>query len=528
MSAPKNRFGRAFARTAAAAGAAALGAGAFALPASAQAPVPVSVDLDIASEVVADNEHHLGGLTLEFGEDFAEGEHDVTAHIDYDTGSGLRLLQTYDWDGCGLYADTGQFLCIAEDADNPVEFAFEYKALVGAVEGVHDYTVTVDVDGETVETIEGTVEVLPYEGDGYGRPYLLGNAAYDGVEPGSTVDVAPEFLQESALSANAEAVVVTTWAPEYLPHGLAWPGAGYDNCIVNEGVNVTCVVTDFEDLPGTVFTFDTPIGYTVHESAPGPVDVCDCVYEVYTVGADRLEADFGGVFWDEGSGDLFGLRTVSEPESEFVDEFHGNIDITTSQQLYDLTTEAIDVKGGNGDEVTVKLRAGNEGPAGAYSFFDGPGSYAVLVELPEGVEVVMTVGGDEWNCFEGDEMGSYLDDEVTEERLAELDFICMFHELSPGSDQAMPVDVKVTDEDADGAGSVEVIALDYEDYPGDFESDPKDNKAAFTLNGGGSGRLPTTGTSLTVIYVAAGAVLVAGVVLIVLGRRRKTAGAVAE
>ncbi len=512
-------------------GAAALGVGAFALPAQAQAPVPTSVDLDFGPEIVADGDNYTGGLTIGFGDDFDAGAHQVTAQFDLDVESGIRLFATSpEWGGCGPDASTGQLLCVADDAQNPVDFAFRYAADVDTVEGLHDYTVAIAVDGETVETVEGTIEVLPPDGGGGedDRPYLHADVAYNGVEPGSTVDVAPTFLQASALAEGTEAVVVTTWAPEYLPHGLAWPGADYDNCIETEGVNVTCVVTDFEDRPDKAFTFDTPIGYTVHEDAPGPIDVCDCVYEVYTVDADRLEADFGGVFWDEGSSNLFGLRTVDGPgsELEFRDEFQGLIDITTTANPFDLAVDDLNAKGKQGDKVGLTATVTNDGPAAASTFFDGPGSYALLGDLPKGLSLSEIGLGDDvpFNCIE--DFDEYLESILPDVDPADYDFICLFQGVDVGESLELDFKVAIDDADTNAKGSLEVVALEYDGYPGVADADTKNNTADITVNGSGSGKLPTTGVSLTMVIGIAALVLVAGVViLVVTARRRKAAAA---
>jgi LPXTG-motif cell wall-anchored protein len=507
-------------------GAAALGVGAFALPAAAQTPVPAAVDLNFADTVVADDQSNDGGLTIAFGEDFTEGVHEVTADFDLDAESGIRLYATApEWGGCGLNAGTAQFQCVAADAGNPVDFAFRYAASPDAVEGVHDYTVAINVDGRTVDTIEGSIEVLPADvGDGYARPYLHGNAAYDGVVPGSTVAVKPEFLQDSALPEDAAAVLVTAWAPEYLPHGLAWPGADYDNCIENEGVNVVCVVTDFANLPGTVFTFDSPIDYTVHENAPGPVDVCDCVYEVYTIGADELESGFGGEFWDAGSSDLFGLEVVDAPTGEFHDEFQGLIDITTAEHPFDLAVSDANAKGANGDEVTLTVPVSNLGPAEASTFFDGPGSYGIIGSLPKGLELVrVDSDGDETFCVEADDPN--VDGSFPGIDLAKADFICLFQGVGVDESFDFQFTVKITDPAPNAKGTLEVAAIQYDDYPGVADADTKNNTADITVNGTGTGagQLPKTGTSMTTIIGIAALVLVAGVVLMVLTARRRKA-----
>jgi LPXTG-motif cell wall-anchored protein len=503
-------------------GTAALGVGAFALPAAAQTPEPAA-DVVFDEPVEAGADFATGGIHLAFGDDFTPGEHDVTAQLSV-YGNGWELAGgTTDDGACELGGTPEQWVnCTATDADAEIDFAFDYLAGAEMPSGDYDYSLLISVDGVSLEPINGTVEVDGDDdnGDGYERPYLLGRATYEDVKPGSSVDVAPEFLQEDAISDEAAAVVVTAWAPEYLPHGLAWPRANYENCVENEGVSVTCLVTDFDDLPGSVFTFDTPIGYTVDEHAPGPFDVCDCTYEVYTIGADELEDEFGGVFWDEGSGNLFGFRTVSEPESEFLDEFQGQIDLITSANPFDLSVADSNAKGAKGDQVTLTVPVKNLGPADASSFFDGPGSYGLIGELPKGLELVkVDSDGDDINCFEPD--NPYVKDSFPEADLKNADFVCLFYSLDAGESFDFKFTVKITDANASGKGTLEVAAIDNDGYPGIADGDKKNNEADITVNGSGSPKLPKTGTSMGMIIGVAALVLVAGVVMFVLASRRR-------
>lgn len=505
-------------------GTAALGVGAFALPAAAQAPVPTDVAVGLPSPIPADETLHAASIDIEFGDDFTPADHEVVGMLQFESDEVQTLSGTTDDGFCGMHATIPGLYCVSESTDGAINWEFEVRAFWTAPEGEYPYTFVVEVDGETVETVEGSIEVVPPDDGSETRPYLLGNAMYEGVAPGSTVDVAPEFLQEDAIADGAEAVVVTTWAPEYLPHGLAWPGADYDNCIETEGVNVVCVVTDFEDLPGTVFTFDTPIGYTVDERAPGPVDVCDCVYEVYTIDADELEDDFGGVFWDEGSSNLFGLRTVSEPESEFLDEFYGYIDVVTAANPFDLSVADSNAKGAKGAQVTLTVPVKNLGPADAVAFFDGPGSYGLIGELPKGLELVkVDSDGDTVTCLEPDD--AMIKDSFPGSDLKNADFVCLFGSLDDGDSFDFKFTVKITDANAKGKGTLEVAAMDYDGYPGIADADEKNDKADITVNGSGSPTLSQTGSSLTMILGAAALVLVVGVVLLVVSSRRRRAGA---
>ncbi|MEU5875377.1 LPXTG cell wall anchor domain-containing protein [Glycomyces sp. NPDC047369] len=508
------------ARLAAAAGAAVLGAGLFALPASAQAPVPVDVVHPSDHRITADDSEHAGSLTIVFGEDFAEGEHDVTAVFDLAPDTGVYYWADNDpsYGGCGPDATTALLHCEAEDAGRTVDFSYLYAAETGAEPGEHPYTVTIAVDGETALVVDETMEVVAPES---GSPYLHGDQAFEDVEPGTSADVRPEFLQAEALPDDTVAVVVTLRGSEYVSYGLAWPRAEYDNCIANDyAPEVVCVVTEYEDLPGTAFTFRDSTWLDVDASAPGPMDLCGCSYSVEPIGETTLEDQYGGVFWDEDSDDLFGLMVAGDPESPFEDPYNGYLDIRTAEHPYDLALTDRTVKGAKGDEATVTIPVQNLGTAAAPTVFDGPGSYALVGELPAGTRLVSVEGPDDgWYC-EGD-ASQYLDTAMPDVDADDADFICLFQRIDAGATLDVELTVEVTDASARGAGSLTIAALGSADYPGELDANWGNNTADLTLNGAGSGQLPKTGSSLTWILAGAAAALALGIVLFVATRRRK-------
>ncbi|MEU6248257.1 LPXTG cell wall anchor domain-containing protein [Glycomyces sp. NPDC047010] len=526
MNAPSPRARRT-ARLAATAGAAALGAGLFALPAYAQAPVPVDVVHPSSHLITADGAELEGSLTVVFGDDFAEGEHDVTAVFDLAPSTGVVYWADNDpsYGGCGPDATTGLLHCSAEDADRTVDFSYMYAAEPEAAPGEHPYTITIAVDGETVLTVDETMEVVaPTDG----LAYWHSDIAFDGVEPGSTVQVSPEFLQEGPLPTDTVAVVVTVRGADYLSNGLARPVADYDNCLAEEYAVVYCAVTDFPDEQGTAFTFSDPVGIDVDAAAPGPMNVCGCSYTVEALDQQMLDDWFGGVFWDEGSANLFGIEPVADPGSEFVDSYAGYIDVGTAEHPYDLAVSDGTVKGGKGDEVKTEVDVRNLGTAAAPAVFDGPGSYALIVDLPAGVEPVAAEAVGEWSYCE-DDAADYFRDTMPDADLDGADVVCLFEAMGPESDLAFELTVKVTDPGADADGSVQVVAFGNPDYPGDLDADQANNTAVLRLDGDGSGALPKTGSSLTWILTGAAAALVVGIALFVATtRRRKGGGDAAE
>jgi LPXTG-motif cell wall-anchored protein len=514
---------RAGRRALAALGAAALGALALPLPAAAQAPVPVDVGFDFPSPIdTGMGTPNTGVIDVAFGDDFEPGVHELTATLTVDLGSFDFMF--VDPDGaCAQNDDEAQLVCTVPEADANERFDFQYGAYIRVYTGVYDYTLEIAVDGETVETLDGEIEII---GDPRPplNPYHYGDVAVEGAAPGSTVEVAPEFLQVDPLRDDVAAVVVTFTHPQLIPSGTR-AVADYDNCVpdrlpTNGAEGISCIVTDFEDLPGAVFTFATPVAYPIDEDAPGPIAVCGCSYVVYAAGADWIEEELGGITWDEDSDDLFGLRTVSDPESAF-DANTGTIWIGTAANPYDLAVDSLHIDGDRGEAVALTATVANEGPAAAYEFFGDPGAYALLVDLPPGVEP----RGLDGSCVEEGDWDGWAT------RLPGVDpdgfdFACFFPSLGSGETLDIGFDVEVADPDANGTGRLEVVALDDDGYPGVADADPANNRAAVTVDGGG--RLPATGPSLTLVLGAAAAALAAGALLYARGRRRDTTASTEE
>lgn len=508
-------------------GTAALGVGVFALPAAAQTPEPAA-DVVFDEPVEAGADFATGTIHLEFGDDFDPGEHEVTAQLSV-YGNGWELAPGETDDGaCELGGTPPQWVnCTAADADAAIDFAFDYKAGAAMPSGTYDFALLIGIDEVNLEPIRGTVEVDGDDDNGEeDLPYLHGSVEYNDVKAGDDVAVAADFLQDAPLADDTTAVVVTAYPADYIPEGLVRPTAGYDNCVGGDGDPVSCVITDFDDLPGTVFGFADPITYEVSGTAPGPIDVCRCHYSVETVNDDQLEDRFGGVFWDEGSDNLFGLRVVTEPESEFDNSYEGGIGITTVANSFNLAVTDANAKGAKGAQVQLTVPVKNLGPADASSFFDGPGSYGIIGSLPKGLELVkIDSDGDDLNCFEPDDM--MVKDSFPQSDLKNTDFVCLFYSLDAGKSFDFKFTVKITDANANAKGTLEVAAIDNDGYPGVADADRKNNKADITVNGSGngSGQLPKTGTSLTMIIGAAALILVVGVVLFVLSSRRRRADA---
>jgi LPXTG-motif cell wall-anchored protein len=409
--------------------------------------------------------------------------------------------------------------CVEDDAPADLRWEFFVEVLDESAVGSYPYGIEVLVDGEVVHREEGNAEVLPPSGSDLLWPYRHGDVELTGVEPGSTVEVWPEFLQEDPIFDGAAALMLEFYHSSY--YGAA-AIADYDNC-QSDDYSVTCFVTDFPDAVGSVFTPSVPVTYEVTETAPGPTDICVCSYSVNPVDAEDYAYWKGEYNWDPASDNLFGLREVKEPESEFGGADRGSISLVTTANPFDLSLADANAKGAKGDEVTLTVPVKNLGPADAYGFFDEPGSYYVLGTLPKGLELVNVTEEEGWTCMSAEEVPYF----VPEVDADDIDFGCFFSSLADGEAIDLEFTVKITDASSKAKGTLEIAARDEDGYPGVADADMKNNTADITVNaaGGGKGQLPKTGTSLGLIIGAAALVLVVGIVLMVLTARKRKAGA---
>ncbi|MFB9659123.1 LPXTG cell wall anchor domain-containing protein [Glycomyces mayteni] len=500
------------ARAAAALAAAALGAGAFALPAQAQTFTPTEVFVEDYSPIAFGDEPEKFGLRIAFGDDFAPGEHDVTATVVIDALDNAFTIGLPDGSGsdCPVNDARTVVTCTAEDADAVSFWEFRYGATAELVSGEYDYTVTFAVDGETVAVREDTIEVVGPDDD---APYLHGIADYTGVAPGTSIGIEAEVLQQAALPAGTAAVVAVFTGPDFAVTEGVEVTAGYGNCTKGAfgGPGATCVITDFPDEPGTAFAL-SPVDYALDAGLPGPFWYCDCEYEVFPVDADGLAA-YGGVSWDEDSDDLMGF-TASDGPDEYSNPFTGYINVQSGEQRFDLSVQDLNAKGAKDTETTVVVEVANAGPAGAVPFFEEPGSYALLGTLPTGLELV-AVDDEDVVCPDAAEWADLL----PLEDLSGLDFVCFFDALPAGESLDVALRVEVTSGASANDGTLAVVERRYEE--GGFEADPADDEAVFSVNAGGSANLPTTGSSMTVLLGGAGAVLAAGAGLAFAARKRR-------
>src|ERR1044071_1205536 len=143
--------------------------------------------------------------------------------------------------------------------------------------------------------------------------FLYHTTTYVDAEGGDHVFVYPDYLQNEPLPEDTAALVVEVVGDNGRV-AYSGPGSYYDNCISDYYDGVTCVVTDFEDLPGTAFRFADPITFGIDETVPGPVSICLCTFTVEALNAEELDERYGDVEWDTSPGDVFEIEVEEDPE----------------------------------------------------------------------------------------------------------------------------------------------------------------------------------------------------------------------
>jgi LPXTG-motif cell wall-anchored protein len=505
------RLRRAGTRTAAVFGAAALGVGAFAAPAAA-APEPIETFLGFEGPFYAEGDPDPEGFEIYFGDDFTPGAHTVTMTLAIDIADDAFLFSGGDiGDRCEVDAAQTEVVCTEEASDSGIRFEFDVQVPDAAHVGTYPYTVDVRVDGEVVHSEAKDLTIAPPDDSTTPYPYLHGDVEFTGVGQSSSVGVRPEFYQDEPLAPDAAAVIVEFSGSDW-GSGVYVGAAEYANCL-GDNWYATCIITEFSDSPGTAFTLNLPVPYTVSETAPGPFEICSCTYSVSTATAAELEANYGGADFEQ----ELKLQVVDEPESEFGHNSYGLIRITTTENPIDLSIDPINIKGAKGTEATIEVEYANERAADALSHPDGPGAFVVLGNLPTGVTMAPE---DEINCIEEVHWDRFVP-AIDQATIDDLDFACYFTRLGAGETQTIELEVEITSDKPASDGMLAVVVQD------GFVPDAnlKNNTAKFSLNAaGGSGQLPKTGVSLGLIIGAAALVLVVGVVLFALSSRRRKAG----
>lgn len=520
---------------------AALTAAAFGIAIAAPAQAQTEFDIDAAAW--PDDDSFYVGWTEDTERQSGEFYAIVNAEAAFD---GVRVVFGLSDDLGGLALETSQEGCVASgititcdytETSDWVEVRAAFDLLVPR--SVHafdevDYSISVEPAGAEAPTVVGgTWEFLP-TGDEYAQYDVFGSS-FEDVAPGSTVTPQIAFQNANEGTYNDVYLLIGDDEP-YLD-----AAANYSNCGINDWDAVMCVFEGLAPEPGVVYEIpaDTPITVTLDENAPGPME-----YFQY----------FGVEAFDVWNRDEIENLDYFESDTELVFEVSDMEDIegtygaaiTSAANAYDLAIEADDIDAATGAAAIIDITVENLGPADAVAHVhpgSGEGSFVFAVQLPAGVEIAAAQDENGYFTTPGDDhchnaaLNEWLaDDDPASYRLERLDVVCsVWDVVEAGATVSIDLPVKVTGA-AGAAGRAAIVdrsdswtdehleywGLTRADFPV-LDSDLDNNIADIRRGGDGSGKLPSTGTSLTVIGSAAAVALTAGAVVFVLLRRRKAA-----
>ncbi|MGH8795347.1 MAG: hypothetical protein ACRDXX_22230 [Stackebrandtia sp.] len=172
----------------------------------------------------------------------------------------------------------------------------------------------------------------------------------------------------------------------------------YSNCGApdEEPGGFLCVWPDLTIADGEVYevSSDTPIGFTVDENTPGPVDVCfmngGCTYWAEAMGTEDAQ------YWlDYIGGDMTEPAELVPGDDDPADEWgeQSEIEFVTAENPADVEVADTHVDGGMGDQVALQVSPKNLGPADWLAPTQ-LGEETLKITLPTGLKVVDPAGCD--------------------------------------------------------------------------------------------------------------------------------------
>ncbi|MFD0556679.1 hypothetical protein FB566_1924 [Stackebrandtia endophytica] len=337
------------------------------------------------------------------------------------------------------------------------------------------------------------------------------------VEPGATVDLPLRFRHDGIRDFAGIEIRIVNYSPTvtfFEDYDNCGPDPGY------EGDNLICILPEFVGSPGTVYRLavDSPLTLKVDDLASGPVDTCGtCNYSAMVEEPEVLRERLAEI--SDGSGRLLNLVADSD-SGEWQprpDQRWENIRINTVANPFDLQPVDTRIDGGAGETVEVALPVRNNGPATAWGSTIGQ-SNVLYLKLPTGVEFVYTERewGEPW-C------GNAPDSAHEWTGIDGLDVACGLPTVPADGEVTINVTVKINSDAPQDDG----VSFVWESTPISQDGDLDNNLAALTLNtgasGGVDGTLPVTGASLGWWISGGAAIAAAGVLGVVLLRRRQVA-----
>ncbi|HCU52371.1 MAG TPA: hypothetical protein DGG94_21680 [Micromonosporaceae bacterium] len=380
-----------------------------------------------------------------------------------------------------------------------------FKAASGAENGATG-KLLVTVKSSNHETLSDQATVTVGEGVDLAAP---GHLELTGA-PGSTLQVPAEVSNAGAK--DAKGAVVSFF------HGF-WldPTKQYSNCLYAEGKLRACVF-DTTLIAGKTYRTHESIRLKLRSDARAPWYAMLETFWETPAEFEQSRADAGGWFGKPGSGEP--LRLVEAPSAKALGA--GQVDANpsnnwagftinvTGDSLPDFAAIGATGSGAAGSTVTVEIGIRNVGPATHYVEGDPyEGRSRLRVTVPEGSSLAQLPKG----CSAVDGEGN---PDPHPERLDAAYYECWGPEyIETGKSYTFPLSLRIDRVVADAAGEVEENWLE--------DSNPANDKAALVLNGtgGNGGGLPVTGAQVGAIVVSGALLLGAGVIMLVVTRRRR-------
>jgi hypothetical protein len=389
---------------------------------------------------------------------------------------------------------------------------------------------TAQLDGAPAVTTGSTVTI----GEGVDLAGFITKAI--SVAAGATVAPELRVANAGAKPVHGVQLVLLGWNSGLLK------GPGFSNCTY--GLLTICTFDD-ELATGTTYELSTPLQLQIpsdaaagsRASAFGSWYTPSDFKELIDIG---VEGSDGGIFGPKGTGPAVRLQPVAaKPAAGKKSLTAGQVDtnpdnnvlinevVVTGGQEPDVAAVGATVAGTAGDKVATRVGFRNNGPGTLYHWtFDNtnPDTHVVV---PPGVRAVQV----DDRCFAMPAPAD-TDPEGDQEFLPGVpgatDYLC---EADPGKTVAKASTLfnftfQVRDDASDAPGQV----LINENGLGDvLDSSGSDNTAKIAVNlsgggggGGDGGGLPVTGANAGLLGAAGGALLGAGVLGLLLARRRRT------
>lgn len=351
-----------------------------------------------------------------------------------------------------------------------------------------------------------------------------GGAEPTTAEPGDAFNVPATFFNNGTEPAHGAQLWISTTRGVEVPQ--------YENCVYDDRTAICDISEEFE--PGQPYELVGGLPVTIKDMAYQSESVDMAVYPLSDVAAmsKRFKADAR-----KGTGKKLTVskvtksaaRVASPDDDYFPDDNYGGASYDVANH-YDVEALGASASGAVGAEVKVKVGAKNHGRA----WLAGPrsGDFAAIVTkltVPPGASVVGDIPDECYGFGVEDGHTVQLHDEP-----GLPEYFCNGGAMLPGDVTEHELTLKITEVIADAKGTVAPFRpTSWDQSEGTLEGDSNaaNNTASLVLNptpdsgggngGGGGGGLPITGAKTGVAAGVGLALVVAGVGLYFVARRRR-------